>query len=275
MKIPHHNFGGNSNGRLLHFAHPNAYTPACFQQLINPLLPYYHVRSVIHRPLWPGAKLADVSSWEMMADDMIQFFDEQGMANMIGVGHSMGAVMTMLAAVKRPSLFSHLILIEPVFLPPQVVELSRSHPETFEQIPIIKNARKRRYQWPNRQAAFDHFRGKKAFCYWPDQSLWDYVNYGMREDGDEVTLTYTREWEAHCYTLAAHSGWEVFPQVQQPLLVIRGAESDALWPESWALLQQLQPQAQFKQFEDAGHMIVMERPSLMADLILDFVQTTP
>ena len=44
MKIPHHDFGGNSNGRFLHFAHPNAYTPACFQQLIKPLLPYYHVR---------------------------------------------------------------------------------------------------------------------------------------------------------------------------------------------------------------------------------------
>jgi len=194
------------------------------------------------------------------------------------VGHSMGAVMTVLAAVKRPSLFTHLILIEPVFLPPNIVELSRTYPETLEQVPIVKNARKRRYQWPNRQAAFDHFRGKKAFRYWPDQSIWDYVNQGMHESDDQgddspVTLIYTREWEAYCYTLATHRGWDVFPQVQQPMLVIRGAESDALWPESWELLQQLQPQAQFRQFEETGHMIVMERPSLMADLILNFVQT--
>ena len=271
MQIPYHDFGGQ-DGRFLHFAHPNAYTPACFQQFINPLLPHYHVLSAIHRPLWPNAQIEDVTSWEMMADDMIQFFDEQGLDNMVGVGHSMGAVMTMFAAVKRQSLFTHLILMEPVFLPPTIVQMAQANPDTLNQVPIVKHARKRRHRWPNRRAAFDHFRQKTAFCYWPDQPLRDYVNYGMHQNGDEITLTYTREWEAHCYLHAAHRGWDVFPQIQQPMLVIRGAESDALWPESWQLLQEQQPQAQFIQIEEAGHMVVMERPSHIANLTLDFLQ---
>ena len=204
---------------------------------------------------------------------MIQFFDEQGLDNMIGLGHSMGAVMTMFAAVKRPSLFTKLILIEPVFLPPAIVQMAKANPDSLNQIPIIQHARKRRYRWPNRQAAFDHFRSKTAFRHWPNQSLWDYVNFGMHKESDEITLIYSREWEAHCYTLAAHSGWDVFPQVQQPMLVIRGAESDALWPESWQLLQERQPQAQFIQIEEAGHMVVMERPSYIADLTLRFLQS--
>ncbi len=272
MTIPFHIFGGDENSPILHFAAPNAYPAACFQQLVAPLLPHHRVLSSTHRPLWPDAKVEDVQSWEMMADDMIQFFDEQGLENVIGLGHSMGAVMTIFAAVKRPSLFRKLILIEPTILPPAVVQMARNKPEMFSQIPIISHARKRRYLWPNRQAAFDHFRRKKAFGYWSDQSLWDFVTYGLHEVADGVTLTYTREMEAHCYMLSGHSGWDAFPKVTQPMLVIRGAESDALWPESWELMQELQPQAHYVQVEEAGHMIVMERPSLMAEYTLNFLQ---
>jgi len=267
MKIPFHDFGGN--GPLLHFAHPNAYPPRCFQQLINYLLPHYHVIAIYHRPLWPGSQPEELTSWEIIGDDMLRFFAEQGVDHLIGVGHSMGAVATMFAAVKRPSLFTKLILIEPVVLPPAYLAEVQDDPELLDQLPIIAHAHLRRFQWPDRQSAFNHFRQRKAFHRWPDAALWDYVNYGLRETGDQVTLTYTREWEAHCYRLAAYPAWQIIPQITQPVLAIRASDTDSLWPESWHLWQQLQPRTTFIQIENAGHMVPMEQPSHIANLILN------
>jgi pimeloyl-ACP methyl ester carboxylesterase len=72
--------------------------------------------------------------------------------------------------------------------------------------------------------------------------------------------------------LAAYPAWEIIPQIAQPVLAIRAAESDSLWPESWQLWQVIQPQTTFVEIEDAGHMVVMERPSLIANLSLNFLQ---
>ena len=267
--IPFHDFGGNNT--LLHFAAPNAYTPACFQQFINPLLPHYHVISAIHRPLWPHAQLTDLTSWEMLGDDMLRFFDEQGIEQVIGVGMSMGAVATMFAAVKRPSLFTHLIFIEPVVLPPAFIAGAIAHPHILDQVPIIAQAQKRQDRWPSREAAFAYFRRKRAFTRWPDASVWDYVNYGMHEEAGEITLTYSREWEAYCYRLAPYPAWETIPQLTHRPLVIRASESDSFWQESWELWQEIQPQTHFIQIEEAGHMVVMERPSYIANLVLNFL----
>ena len=269
MNIPFHDFGGN--GPLLHFAHANAYPPRCFQQLIHQLLPHYHVIGIYHRPLWPGSQPKDLTSWEMIGDDMLRFFAEQGVEQLVGVGHSMGAVATMFAAVKRPSLFTKLILIEPVVLPPVFIAEVQDDPEQLDQLPIISHAHQRRFQWPNRQAAFNHFRRRKAFHRWPDEALRDYVNYGLRDAAGQVTLTYTREWEAHCYRLAAYPAWQLIPQITPPLLVIRASNTDSLWPESWQLWQEIQPQTTFIQIEDAGHMVVMEQPTLIANLTLNFL----
>jgi pimeloyl-ACP methyl ester carboxylesterase len=93
----------------------------------------------------------------------------------------------------------------------------------------------------------------------------------MCEENGEIILSYSREWEAHCYRLAAYPAWDILPKIRQPLLAIRAAESDSLWAESWQLWQQIQPQTQFIQIEEAGHMVVMERPLLIANLVLNFL----
>jgi len=270
MKIPFIDFGGT--GPILHFAHANAYPPGCYRQFVDALRPHYRVLALAQRPLWSHSQPSELTSWHLLADDLIRFFEQEGLANVVGVGHSSGAVATMLAALKRPSLFRALILIEPVFLPPRMIEVINADPELVEKIPLIQHTRRRRTRWPSRQAAFDHFRARSAFQRWPDESLWDYVRQGLRPNGSgEVTLTFRREWEARVYIHFPRDVWQYVPQVTQPTLALRGAESDTILPEAWQLWQELQPQAAFVEVADAGHMLTMERPSLVAQTILDFL----
>ncbi len=266
--IPFLDFGGE--GPVLHFAHANAYPPGAYRQFFEALRPHFRVLAMEQRPLHPHANPNDLTSWDLLADDLIRFFEQEGLENVIGVGHSMGGVATMYAAVKRPSLFRALVLIEPVFLLPQLLAMAAANPDAAYQLPLVQSARRRRNRWPNRQSAFDRWRTKSVFSRFSDDALWDYVNHATHEDSSgEIVLTYPREWEAQVYAHPPLHVWERIPQVTQPTLAIRGAESDTIVTEAWQLWQKLQPQAAFVAVSGAGHMLTMERPSFTAQIIIN------
>ncbi|WP_420629105.1 alpha/beta fold hydrolase [Candidatus Leptofilum sp.] len=266
--IPYIDFGGN--GRILHFAHPNAYPPAGFRQFLEPLTERFRVFAVEHRPLWLGSKPEEMHDWTVIADDLIRFFDQMGWQQVIGVGHSLGAVATLYAAVSRPDLFSQLILIEPVFLPPEVLQMTAENPDAGAFNPMVAGALKRRNRWDSREAAFSRFRRKSVFERFSDDALWDYVNSAIKEtEAGKFVLAFPREWEARFYSMPPQGVWEALPKVTHPTLAIRAEDSDTLWPPSWQLWQELQPNATFLEIPDCGHMLTLERPSQVATIILN------
>ena len=270
--IPHHNFGGN--GPLIHFAHANAYPPGCFRQMLTPLTNHYQIIGMHHRALWPGSQPQQVTSWHQFADDLIQFLQQQNLQNIIGIGHSMGAVTTMLAALKQPTLFSQLILIDPVFFPQKLIQTITTNPDLTKQNPLYQRTLNRRRHWPSPQEAFHHFRAKTPFQQWTDIALKDYIQQGMHQDQGQITLTFTPEWEAHIYSIPPLTVWQDIPHLTHPTLAIRGQTSHTLLPDAWQHWQQLQPQAQFIEIPDTGHMIPMQRPQHLAQIILNHLQAT-
>lgn len=270
--IPFIDFGGN--GRILHFAHPNAYPPAGFGQFLRPFTTNYHVTAIKHRPLWPGSQPEEMRDWTVIANDLIRFFDQQGWRQVIGVGHSLGAVATLFAAVQRPELFRQLILIEPVFLPPPILQMVAENPENGVFNPMVAGALKRRNHWQSREAAFTRFRRKSVFARFSDEVLWDYVNSATREtETGEFELVFPREWEARFYTMPPQRVWEALPQLTQPTLAIRAEESDTLWPEAWQLWQEKQPGATFVEVPHCGHMLTLERPLHIAQIMQNYLNT--
>ena len=268
--IPFLDFGGE--GQILHFAHPNAYPPAGFRQFLEPLTAEFRVFAVAHRPLWPGSQPEEMTDWMVIANDLIRFFDQQGWQQVIGVGHSLGAVATLYAAVSRPDLFAKLILIEPVFLPPEVLQMAVGTPEAGAFNPMVAGALKRRNRWESREAAFVRFRRKSVFARFSDEALWDYVNSATQEtESGEFALAFSREWEARFYSMPPQGVWDALPQVTQPTLAIRAADSDTLWPEPWQLWQEKQPNATFVEVPDCGHMLTLERPSQVAAIVKNYL----
>lgn len=271
-QIPHDDLGGR--GPVIHFAHANAYPPGAYRALLTTLTSRYHVLASHHRPLWPGSRPQEVQGWEDIARDLIRFLDQQSLSGIIGVGHSLGAVATTMAALKRPALFRALVLIEPVFLPQMVLDLLAAGAalDGPYEMPLVQIAQNRRNWWPGRQEVFAHFRPKQVFGRLSDQVLWDYVRYGTVDDGEGVRLTYTPEWEARIYALPPTGVWKLIPGIRQPTLAMRGRESDILTHASWSHWQELQPQATFVEFEAAGHLLPMERPDEVAARIMAFLE---
>lgn len=268
--IPFTDFGGK--GAVVHFAHANGYLPGCYGQVVGPLLANYRVLGMHARPVWPGREPSSLTNWSDMADDLIDFLDEQQLQDIVGIGHSMGGIATLYAAQARPELFRALVLIEPVFLPESLLQHIEANPALAEHNPLYKIALKRRFQWPSRAEAFQHFRSKRVFGRFSDAALHDYVNTLLEPAGDgHYTLRFPREWEARIYRTPPTDVWRRIPLTIHPTLAIRGAETDTIREDDWQQWQTLQPQATFVEIPDTTHLLTMEQPNQVAQTITAFL----
>jgi pimeloyl-ACP methyl ester carboxylesterase len=269
--IPCTHFPGT--GPKLHLAHANAYPPEAYRGLVSALTPAFDVWAVHHRPLWPGSRPEAIDSWQPIAADMVRFFEEQGLTDLVAVGHSLGAVATLMAAVMRPELFRVLVLVEPVFFVPDFLAALKANRETLRprDFPHIRAALRRRNHWSSREEAFTRWRAKAVFATLSDAALMDYVSAGTEPDAaGGFKLRYPREWEARIYSLPPTNVWELLPQVRRPTLAIRGANSATLVPGAWALWQETQPEATFLEIPDADHLAPLSHSEVIAEAIRTF-----
>jgi len=116
MNIPFFDYGGT--GQSVHFLHANGYPPDCYQPLLELLKTEYHVFGMLLRPLWQDSKPENLRSWHPLSDDLRSFLSSHS-GPVIAVGHSIGAIVTLRAALHDPSLFKALVLIDPVLFVPR------------------------------------------------------------------------------------------------------------------------------------------------------------
>ncbi|MCK5920787.1 MAG: alpha/beta hydrolase [Methylococcales bacterium] len=276
-EIPFEVYGSAENPPLI-FAHANGYPPGAYRQFLTALGTRYHVLAMHHRPLWSDADPQTLLHWRELAHDLQRFVAQRGLSQQAlpMVGHSLGAVAMVYAALisdeattpSSAATIQSLTLIEPIFLPPFILKMIA---DGSGQLPLVDTALRRKNRWPNREIAFSRFRRKSVFKRLTDEALWDYVNAALKEDGDGFTLAFSREWEARFYATPPTDVWEQIPKLHLPLLGIRAAETDAVFPDAWTKWQEIQPQADFVEIEAVSHLVPMEEPSQLADLILAFL----
>lgn len=262
-------FGGE--GSLLHLAVANGFPPACYRPLMESLRPVGHGVSLLPRPLWPEDKGPDRRvTWYTLAEDLIQAFEALGWREVIGIGHSMGGVITMVAAARRPDLFRAVVLMDPVLMDPKILTLFR----VFRALglgprlhPLARRARRRRRAWPDREAAAAYLRSRPLFAAWHPDAFAGYLEEGLRPSRNgQVMLAYPPEWEVHIFVSVPHDAWRFVSQLRVPTLVLRGATTDTFTAGSEARFRRFKPDAQFEVIP-GGHLFPMERPEETAQVI--------
>ena len=273
MQIPYDNFGGE--GRPFHFAHANGYPPQAYQPLLTGLSEHYQVTAMHARPLWqPEPAKGDLPDWSWMVSDLFSYFETHGLRNVIGMGHSMGAVATLLAALARPEQFRGIILLDPTLLP----RLTATGFGLIKKLglvnrhPLLRTTVRRRSVFADREAMCSHFRRKIVFSRVQDEDLRTIVKAQAREREDgQVELRYSSAWEAHVYATSPHRWWPLIKGMQTPILIIAGKETDIFQAASIRTFQRRVPHARIEALENAGHLVPFERTERVAELIIDFV----
>lgn len=259
----------------MHFAHANGFPPAAYSAFVERFTDRFRCVGMETRPLWEGSDPSVFRNWEEMADDMGRFLSNIGESGVIAVGHSMGGVISLLCAAKRPRLVRALVLIDPVILPVTYLVLwqLRRVTGTTHRFRLSEGARKRRTRWSNREEMLNAYRAKPLFAGWDERFLKDYIECGTVDDGrGGIVLRFPTEWEARIFETPPFGVWLQMRKAKCPVLVIRGERSDTYLESSVRLMKVLMPGAVYVEIPGAGHFVPMDSPSETVEAMNTFFE---
>src|SRR5512146_748585 len=101
--LPHFNWGGT--GPPMHFLHANGYPPGCYKRLLDALAGDFRVFGMLLRPLWPEAVTPEIHDWHRFGGDRGHFLAKPRAGRVVGMGHAVGAIVTLRAGGLSPGLF--------------------------------------------------------------------------------------------------------------------------------------------------------------------------
>lgn len=269
-------FGGS--GQPLHFAVANGFSPEVYTPLLRQLTEQHHVLSLPPRALWGEPPPETLIDWrDGTSHDLLNGLKSHDLRDVIAVGHSYGGIASLLAVLEDPSRFKALILLDPTIMPREIVAALKSALEEgyIDQMPFAVRALKRQRDFASIEAACSYFKDKKLFADWPDESLRLYAQHGTqpKTDGEEVTLTWTPEWEAYVFKAYYVHTWEDLPRLHNvlPTLIVRGGDSDTYLPESAQEVREILPNATHLEIAGHGHLFPLTAPIETAQVIAQFL----
>lgn len=276
MPPPLIELAGEAGAPLLHLAPANGFPPMTYEPLLRELSGYQAICTP-PRALWGDqAPPTEYRDWNADAHDLLAGLAARDLREIIAVGHSLGGVVSMLALLKTPERFKALIMLDPPILPPHFLAMIAAawEQDMVEEIPMVRAARRRRQFFDSEAGAFARFRGKRVFADWTDESLWLYIEHGLRrraEGGFE--LIWSADWEAHYFANVYQEIWEDLPKLNglAPSLFIRGEDSDTFSREACHRAQALAPMADFQLMLGRGHLFPLAAPEETARMIMDWL----
>ena len=232
------------------FAHANGYCASAYRQVLGPISAAYDVYAIDlrgHGRTTLPCDPATHKSWRIFAEDICDAINTLSLARKRTdkwtlAGHSMGAVSAMLAAAGRDDV-REVRLIEPV-LAPDFFGLATALPDrlwksAMGRSPMVKGALQRRREWPDRAATFQSYSAKPPFSRWAPHVLSDYLQDGLTEIDDGVTLSCAPEWEAANYMTFANPVWASMKRFSGRLRLLVGAEGTTAPPWSQRRIERL------------------------------------
>lgn len=180
-------------------------------------------------------------------------------APLIGVGHSMGGAVLLMAEIAAPGTFAALLLIEPIVFPPPFGEYEG--PQTLL-------AMKRRNEFGSRDEARANFVDKLPFSAWHPAALDGYVDCGLIETPEGVELACRPYDEVAIYRAATQHGvWDLLGKVDPPVTILSGGSSDTHTVDFLQHLASQIPNCEYEIVPGTGHFLPMELPEVVAERV--------
>jgi pimeloyl-ACP methyl ester carboxylesterase len=268
-----HDLGGI--GRPLLLSHATGFHGHCYAPMAHQLADRFHSLALDYRghgdsPTLLGSDGMPVVDWDRYGDDataVATALAESRSEPLVGFGHSMGGACLLMAAHRDPSLFSHLVVFEPIVFPTDM------GPRPEGPNPLVAGARRRRASFASFEAAIENFAAKPPLRAFTASALEAYVRHGFRrgEDG-AVHLKCLPETEARTFESGnGHATWDVLPEIRTPVLVVAGVEEEFQPSARARPIAEALPNGRYLQSDDLDHFGPMTHPDLMARVVAEFV----
>ena len=155
----------------------------------------------------------DIASFHIFRDDLIAFFElhlpKLTDGPVVLAGHSLGAVVSILAAPFVKNHLSGFVGLDPVAIPGLfrfISSLPGGRAYMKKRLPIARHAGRRKSEFESPEAAFSRWQGRGAFKSMADEVLRDYISSGLfeREDG-KWELACAPKWEQTIFAAQGHN----------------------------------------------------------------------
>lgn len=253
---------------MIHFAHANGFPSECYQSLFDALrlesIEISYIPIIGHDQAFP---ICD--NWSYLVDEVIHSVLKQSRQQpIVGVGHSLGGVLTLLAAAKQPELFSHVIVLDtPVFgfSKSMMIRLIKALGLIHWVTPSRKSG-KRKSVWGNLEEAKSYLLTKSLYQSFDPICLDDYLKYALnqREDG-QYQLRFEREKESLIFKTVPHAVYRSVKKLSVPISLIYSESSHIITAYE---LRNMQRKLGIDTYACSGsHLFPLEAPKHTAKLI--------
>ncbi len=258
----------SEHGTPAHFYGANGFPTGGYFQLLQLLKNEFALSTLYNRATWPDQSLPAQTHWQLYADDLIEYLDTQVKQPVIGIGHSLGATTTLLAAIKRPDLFKKLVLIEPAMTSPTVATLLSFIPFTLvKQFQPIKHTVNKQEHWPSEQHFYQDLRQRRVFKRISNENLNTLaVQSLVQNETGGHRLKFPKAWEAKNYA-TAFNVFQHFAKNKLPVVAIRGKPSAYFTQKSWRTWQKVADNTTFSENLNFGHLFPLESPEQCFSMI--------
>lgn len=146
------------------------------------------------------------SNWPHLRDELIELIEAQVGGPAWLCGQSLGGMLSVLAACKRPDLARGLVLLDA----PIIAGMSAHGLQVAKATGLMPRispgriSRVRRHSWPSRAAVRAHFANKGAFARWDPRVLEVYIQCGFARRGGQTVLAFERDVETRIYNTLPH-----------------------------------------------------------------------
>lgn len=260
-------------GPTLLFLHATGFHARIWDQVVS-RLPARHTICLNLRG-HGGSTGGPLKQWIGYSQEVAQVIRHLDLTRITGIGHSLGGHVLVPIALALPDRFERLMLIDPVILPPPLLEMRKqAYPEGF-----VHPATKRRNRFASVQDMIDRFRDRAPYTVFTPQALADYCTHGLRPDGDGFVLRCAPEMEGGVYVRSMSNPgiYDMAREVPHPVHILRAkppedwAQVDFSASPTWDQLAGMFPNGTEDYLPELTHFIPMQDPDLTADRIDRFI----
>jgi len=249
---------------LIVFSHGNGFPASTYGVMLRDLqrrgFEVQAVEKFGHDPRYPVS-----SNWPHLVQELADFaaaHSERKGQGVVLLGHSLGGYLSLMCAARHPELARGVLLLDS----PLLGGWKATAFGAMKRTPLVGAvspgtvSRKRRNRWPSKEAAFEHFRHKKAFAHWDEQVLRDYITYGTHDEDGERVLSFDRDVETAIYNTLPDNLERLLKRhpLKCPAAFIGGLQSEELKQVGTALTARV-TQGRMAML-DGSHLFPMEKP---------------
>jgi lipase len=251
------------------FAHATGFLPWLWHPIVEDLTP----RNQAWVPYICNYRDCDPENgglaWDVIAEDLFSLCQSKNIRNHLAVGHSMGATVLTIATAVFGMQPRAMVLIEPIFLPEEFYSMELS----VKDHPLAAQSIKRKNGWKDENAALEYLKSKSLFIDWDEQILQLYVKYGMEKQQEgELKLACSPRNEAAMFMGGRSTNpWPLIQKLTCPVLIVEGEKSTNKEFIDLHRVVSMLSNGKYISVPEAGHLIPMQKPKEVAQIIKEFI----